>query len=211
MALHKNHRPQTNLLKRKRKPPETKYLHQNQTTASLTLLQPRNSTPPWTNFLALLKKTHWQPRMMHCYPPSPPPLTVQLNCHPCSLLSSLLKFKQSVTSFTRHLSSRALLAHLAPDHHCCFWNKKSMSFRSCERNTIPASLFSDCLPYLLPAIVNTSLCTGSFPIAFKTASVRPLQKKQQLWPKWLKTIALSLTFREKFVLQQLNHHLSNNK
>ena len=74
---------------------------------------------------------------------------------------------------------------------------KSMSFKSCELGPIPASLFSDCLPYLLPAImdiINTSLRTGSFPTAFKTPIVCPLLKKNNLTQMTWKTIALSLTF-----------------
>ena len=74
------------------------------TTASLTLLQPETSTLPWMNFLALLNP-------LLCLL-----LIVQLNCCPCSLLSSLLKFKISMTSLTRHLSSCAFLTYLSPEH-----------------------------------------------------------------------------------------------
>jgi len=62
---------------------------------------------------------------------------------------------------------------------------KSVSFKSCELDPIPASLFSDCPPYLLPAItdiVKTSWCTGSFSKAFKTAIVHSLLKKNKLDP-----------------------------
>ena len=47
---------------------------------------------------------------------------------------------------------------------------KSVSFKSGELSPIPASLFSNCLPYLLPAITgiaNASLRTGFFLTAFK--------------------------------------------
>ena len=56
---------------------------------------------------------------------------------------------------------------------------KSMSLKSCELDPISASLFSDCLPCLLPAItdiVKVSLQTNSLPSEFKTAIVRPLLK-----------------------------------
>ena len=84
---------------------------------------------------------------------------------------------------------------------------------------MPASLFSDCLSYLLPAImdiINTSLRTGSFPTAFKTAIVCPLLKQNNLDPNDLKNYrpVSNLPFisklLEKTVLQQLNNHLSNN-
>ena len=94
-----------------------------------------------------------------------------------------------------------------------------MSFKSRELDTIPVSPFSDCLPYLLPTItdiVNTSLRTGSFPTAFKTAIVCPLLKQNNLDPNDLKNYrpVSNLPFisklLEKIVLQQLNNHLSNN-
>ena len=156
------------------------------------------------------------------------PLAVQLNCHPCSLLSSVLKFKIFVTSLTRHLSSCALLTHHSPEHRSLafilslkwkYQTLKSMSFKSCELDPMPASLFSDCLSYLLPAImdiINTSLRTGSFPTAFKTAIVCPLLKQNNLDPNDLKNYrpVSNLPFisklLEKTVLQQLNNHLSNN-
>ena len=76
--------------------------------------------------------------------------------------------------------------------------------------------FSDCLPYLLPAItdiVNAPLHTGSFPTAFKTAFVRPLLKKNNLDPNDLKKLPpcyFSPKLIQKIFLQQLNNHLSNN-
>ena len=79
--------------------------------------------------------------------------------------------------------------------------------------------FSDCLPYLLPAItdiVNAPLHTGSFPTAFKTTVVRPFLKKNNLDPNGLKNyrsvsnLLLISKLLEKIVLQQLDNHLSNN-
>ena len=106
MALHETHCPQTNLSKRKTKSPEwfSPPKPNTITTTPLTLLQPKNSTPAWMNFLALLNP-------LLCLL-----LIVQLNCCPCSLLSSLLKFKISMTSLTRHLSSCAFLTYLSPEH-----------------------------------------------------------------------------------------------
>ena len=47
---------------------------------------------------------------------------------------------------------------------------KEMSLKSCELDPIPASVFTQCLPHLLPFItdiVNTSLTTGVFPTDHK--------------------------------------------
>ena len=59
---------------------------------------------------------------------------------------------------------------------------KEMSFKSCDLDPIPASVISQCLPRHLTFItgtVNSSLLTGPFPSAFKTAIVRPALTKQQ--------------------------------
>lgn len=94
-----------------------------------------------------------------------------------------------------------------------------MSLTSCELDPVPASVFSQCLPQLLPVItdiVNTSLQTGSFPSAFKTAIVRPLLKKHNLDPNNLSNYrpVSNLSFisklLEKVALKQLNNHLSTN-
>lgn len=94
-----------------------------------------------------------------------------------------------------------------------------MPLKSCELDPIPASLFSACLPQILPfltEIVNSSLTTGIFPSALKTAIVRPLLKKQNLDPNNLKNYrpVSNLPFLskllEKIVLRQLNEHLSIN-
>ena len=96
---------------------------------------------------------------------------------------------------------------------------KSMSLKTCELDPIPASLYSDCLPHLLPFItdiINISLQTGTVPDIFKTALVRPLLKKHNLDPNDLKNFrpVSNLSFLskllEKVVLTQLNLHLSTN-
>ena len=181
------------------------------TTTPLTLLQPNNSTPVWMNFLALLNP-------LLCLL-----LTVQLNCCPCSLLSSLLKFKISTTSLTSHLSSRAFLTHLSPEHRSLVFNlslkeKYQMLWNQCLSNhvNLTPSLHLSSLPSAITDIVNTSLRTGSFPTAFKTAIVHPFLKKNNPDPNDLKNyhpvsnLPFIAKLLEKIVLQQLNNHPSNN-
>jgi hypothetical protein len=95
-----------------------------------------------------------------------------------------------------------------------------MALKSCELDPLPASLLSDCLEHLLPAItdiINASLLSGSVPPCFKTAIVRPLLKKSNLDPDDLKNYrpVSNLPFLSKLlkkvVLKQLNQHLSTNK
>jgi len=94
---------------------------------------------------------------------------------------------------------------------------KEMHFKSCDLDPIPASLFSQIYQHLLPSIttiINSSLASGVFPSAFKTALVRPLLKKDSLDPNNLKNYrpVSNLPFLskllEKIVLKQLNDHLS---
>ena len=96
---------------------------------------------------------------------------------------------------------------------------KSMSLKTCELDPLPASLYSEGLPQLLPFItdiINTSIQTGLVPDSFKTAIVRPLLKKHNLDPNDLKNYrpVSNLSFLskllEKVVLNQLNLHLSSN-
>ena len=96
---------------------------------------------------------------------------------------------------------------------------KSMSFKTCDLDPLPTSLYSDCLPHLLPFIsdiINSSLSTGTVPDSFKSAIVRPLLKKHNLDPNELKNYrpVSNLSFLskllEKTVLNQLNTHLSSN-
>lgn len=96
---------------------------------------------------------------------------------------------------------------------------KSMSFKTCDLDPLPTSLYSDCLPHLLPFItdiINSSLSTGTVPDSFKSAIVRPLLKKHNLDPNELKNYrpVSNLSFLskllEKIVLNQLNTHLSSN-
>ena len=52
--------------------------------------------------------------------------------------------------------------------------------KTCELDTIPTGLFSECLDAILPTLiiaVNHSLLTGEYPLIFKTAIVKPLLKK----------------------------------
>ena len=96
---------------------------------------------------------------------------------------------------------------------------RSMSLKTCELDPLPASLYSDCLPALLPSItdiINTSLKSGTVPDSFKSAIVRPLLKKHNLDPNELKNyrpisnLCFLSKLLEKVVLNQLNLHLSTN-
>ena len=96
---------------------------------------------------------------------------------------------------------------------------KEMSLKSCELDPIPASVFTQCLPHLLPFItdiVNTSLTTGVFPTDLKQAIVRPLLKKHNLDQNNLSNyrpvsnIPFMSKLIEKVVLLQLNDHLLSN-
>jgi len=96
---------------------------------------------------------------------------------------------------------------------------KSITIKTCDLDPLPTKLYSDCLPHLLPSIleiINTSLTSGNFPTSFKTAIVRPLLKKPSLDPNTLNNYrpVSNLSFisklLERIVLNQLNAHLSSN-
>ena len=96
---------------------------------------------------------------------------------------------------------------------------RSMSLKTCELDPLPASLYSDCLPALLPFItdiINTSLKSWTVPDSFKSAIVRPHLKKHNLDPNELKNyrpisnLCFLSKLLEKVVLNQLNFHLSTN-
>ena len=56
----------------------------------------------------------------------------------------------------------------------------SMNNKTCELDAIPTCLIKDILPAVLKTItqiVNMSLTTGTFPLDWKTAIVRPLIKR----------------------------------
>ena len=55
-----------------------------------------------------------------------------------------------------------------------------MKNKACELDTIPTNLLKDILPTVLETItqiVNMSLTTGTFPLDWKTAIIRPLIKR----------------------------------
>src|SRR6218665_3738445 len=59
----------------------------------------------------------------------------------------------------------------------------SLPNKQCESDPIPTSLLKDCASVLLPVItqiINLSLSTGNFPLAFKHSLVNPLLKKANL-------------------------------
>jgi len=96
---------------------------------------------------------------------------------------------------------------------------KTVTVKTCDLDPLPTQLYSSCLPYLLPAIleiINTSLLSGTFPDPFKTAIVKPLLKKSTLDPNVLSNYrpVSNLSFisklLERVVLNQLNSHLLTN-
>ena len=91
---------------------------------------------------------------------------------------------------------------------------------SCPLDPIPTPLLIEVLDELLPTlthIVNSSLSSGTFPSAFKTAIVKPLLKKSSLDPNILKNyrpvsnLAFISKIIEKIVLQQLLAYLNENQ
>lgn len=93
---------------------------------------------------------------------------------------------------------------------------KDITLKTCDLDPLPTQLYSDCLPELLPSIleiINNSLQTGTVPDSFKTAIVKPLLKKPSLDPNILSNFrpVSNLSFisklLERIVLNQLNSHL----
>ena len=92
-----------------------------------------------------------------------------------------------------------------------------LNTKSCEIDTIPASMVKEYVNELLPVItklVNLSLQTGTFPEKWKEAIVRPLLKKRGLELEYANYRPVSnLTFFskliEKAVLLRLNNHCDN--
>ena len=91
-----------------------------------------------------------------------------------------------------------------------------MPKKSCDLDPIPSPLFLDCLDGLVPVItdiINTSLISGVVPQYFKHALVKPLLKKSNLDPEFLKSYrpVSNLPFLskvlERVVLTQLMTHL----
>ena len=87
---------------------------------------------------------------------------------------------------------------------------------SCPLDPIPTPLLVECLDDLLPTIthiINSSILSGSCPVSFKSAIVKPLLKKPTLDPNILKNFrpVSNLSFLskilEKVVLQQLFDYL----
>jgi hypothetical protein len=96
---------------------------------------------------------------------------------------------------------------------------QSMTLKTCDLDPLPTSLYSQCLPQLLPFItdiINHSLESGSVPSSFKSAIVLPLLKKHGLDPNNLcnyrpvSNLSFLSKLFEKVVLNQLNSHLSTN-
>jgi len=96
---------------------------------------------------------------------------------------------------------------------------KEITLKTCDLDPLPTQLYSDCLPELLPSvleIINNSLQSGTVPDPFKTAIVKPLLKKPSLDPNTLSNFrpVSNLSFisklLERIVLNQLNSHLLYN-
>ena len=83
--------------------------------------------------------------------------------------------------------------------------------KSCKLDPIPTWLLKQCLDELVPlvtAIINRSMETGSVPVCFKCAWIRPLLKKSVLDPEILKNyrpvsnLPLVSKILEKFYLKK---------
>ena len=96
---------------------------------------------------------------------------------------------------------------------------KSTEIKSCTLDPIPAQVFKECLPVLLPAIadiINQSLQAGVFPTSFKSALIIPTLKKPNLDPDCLghyrpiSNLPFVSKVLERVVCQQLLKHLHEN-
>ena len=100
------------------------------------------------------------------------------------------------------------------------YNIRQSRTQTCELDPLPASFLNQCLDTLLPyitSVVNNSLVSGSFPVSFKSAIVRPLLKKPSLDPenfgnsRPISNLHFLSKVTEKVVLAQLLKHLQTNK
>ena len=91
--------------------------------------------------------------------------------------------------------------------------------KSCCLDPLPASLFKDCFPVLLPTItrmVNLSLTTGFMPDALKIASLSPALKKPAADFKQftnfrsISNLKFISELAEKYVAVQLTKHVMTN-
>src|SRR6218665_1310496 len=95
----------------------------------------------------------------------------------------------------------------------------SLPNKQCELDPIPTSLLKDCASVLLPVItkiINLSLFTGNFPVAFKHSLVTPLLKKAKLDKenlsnyRPLSNLSFLSKLTQRIVLARLNNYLSSN-
>src|SRR6218665_66483 len=95
----------------------------------------------------------------------------------------------------------------------------SLPNKQCELDPIPTSLLKDCASVILPVItkiINLSLSTGNFPLAFKHSFVTPLLKKANLDKENLSNyrpisnLSFLSKLTERIVLARLNDYLSSN-
>ena len=95
-----------------------------------------------------------------------------------------------------------------------------MPTKNCSLGPISTVLLKQCLPGLVPTIaciVNKSLSTGTVPLIFKQAIVKPLLKRPGLDPNILKhyrpvsNLPFLSKVLERVVLGQLQEHLSCNQ
>ena len=96
---------------------------------------------------------------------------------------------------------------------------KTCANKSCDLDPLPTSVLKQGLKHLGPiitAIINKSLCTGTFPTTYKQALVTPLLKKASLDPDECKNyrpvsnLGFISKVLEKVVAAQLNQHLQEN-
>ncbi len=143
-------------------------------------------------------------------------------------------FHNKIQSIRNNLDKQSLLSFNDAEH--CFHGRPLSSFtpvteeivkctilksntKTCDLDPLPTDLFIECLDTLLPfitAVINDSLTTGSFPLLFKQALVKPLLKKPTLDLNDMKNyrpisnLSFLSKITERIVLSQMNDHLVSN-
>src|SRR6218665_2862367 len=170
---------------------------------------------------------------LHSLPPFHPPLSLTHSAHFFSdKISSLRVTLQSLLasqSFTADppptpipppppSQSSLQILHPASETEVLLL-LNSLPNKQCELDPIPTSLLKECASVLLPVItqiINLSLSTGNFPLAFKHSLVTPLLKKANLDKENLSNyrpisnLSFLSKLTERIVLARLNDYLSSN-
>uniref|UniRef100_A0A8C9VNC9 Reverse transcriptase domain-containing protein n=1 Tax=Scleropages formosus TaxID=113540 RepID=A0A8C9VNC9_SCLFO len=153
-------------------------------------------------------------------PPPPPPLS-SLTAEDFALF-----FRDKVKAITDKFSPSTCLVHAGPLCKAILSNFKPLSesevadllilhrATTCSLDPIPSSLLQNISPQLsssISKIINSSLSSGSFPAAFKTALISPLLKKPSLDPNSVQNYRLVslLSFLSKALEQAACDQLSD--